>query len=73
MKSKGEIEQSIINITTKILHEYPELMKYINEMPMNNSEDIELNLESLNEYYYSLEELLNKYAKTHRKTDFNKN
>ncbi|MFT5754002.1 MAG: hypothetical protein ACI9FW_002226 [Flavobacterium sp.] len=66
MKTKADLEQSIIKITTTIKEEYPELSKFIHEMPMNNSENEEVNLKSLKKYYNSLEDLLDKYAKTHK-------
>jgi len=68
MKTKIELEQSIIKITATIHEKYPDLSKFIVEMPMNNSEDVTINLKSLEEYYNSLEDLLNKYAKTHSET-----
>lgn len=64
-----QLEQSIIKITTTIKQEYPELSKFIIEMPDNNSESEEVTIKSLEEYYNSLEELLNKYAKTHSETE----
>jgi hypothetical protein len=33
MKTKAELEKNIANITTKIHQEFPELSKYITEMP----------------------------------------
>lgn len=65
MKTKIELEEAIMNIVLKIHGEYPELSKYITEMPLNatkNEEDIIKNLEN---YYYSLGDLVDKYAKTH--------
>lgn len=69
MKTKIQLEQSIIEITTTIKQEYPELSKFIIEMPENNSESEEVTIKSLEEYYNSLEDLLNKYAKTHGETE----
>jgi hypothetical protein len=69
MKTKMQLEQSIIKITTTIKQEYPELSKFIIEMPENNSESEEVTIKSLEEYYNSLEDLLNKYAKTHSETE----
>jgi uncharacterized protein YecA (UPF0149 family) len=65
MKTKIAIEQKIINITSFIHKEYPELSKYISEMPPNNSENDEITIKTLESYYHSLEELIDKYAKTH--------
>jgi len=67
MKTKTELEQDIIIITTKIHTEFPELSKYISEMPENVSEigAAGIGTKNLKEYYNSLEELLLKYSKTH--------
>jgi hypothetical protein len=73
MKTKADLEQSIIKITTTIKQEYPELSKFIVEMPMNNSENEEVNLKSLEKYYNSLEDLLSKYAKTHNEAKTKEN
>jgi hypothetical protein len=65
MKTKMQLEQSIIKLTTTIKQGYPELAEFIIEMPENNAESEEVNIKSLEEYYNSLEDLLKKYAKTH--------
>ena len=62
MKTKIELEQGIIKFTTKIQTEFPELSKYIIEIPNNNSENEE---KSLADYYSSLKNILYEYAKTH--------
>lgn len=64
-----QLEQSIIKITTTIKQKYPELSTFIIEMPENNSESQEVTIKSLEEYYNSLEGLLNKYVKTHSETE----
>jgi hypothetical protein len=48
--------------------EYPELSKYLEEMPLNVSENDKdaINIKNLNEYYNSLKELLAQYSKTHK-------
>ncbi len=66
MKSIKEVEQNIIKITSKIHQEFPELSDFIKEMPENNSEEEALNLENLEEYYFSLLELLNQYRKSRK-------
>ena len=68
MKTKAELEQDIINITTKINTEYPELSKYIREMPVNISENDKgaINMNNMEEYYNSLVELYTEYSKTHK-------
>lgn len=65
MITQIEIEKKIIKITSVIQIEYPELAKYIKEMPDNNSENAEVTIKTLQEYYHSLEEILGKYAKSH--------
>ena len=67
MKTKTELEKDILNITMKIHMEYPELSKYIKEMPVNVSENDKdaINIKNMKEYYNSLKELLGEYSKTH--------
>lgn len=65
MKTKIELDQNIINITTKIQTEFPELVKYITEMPENNSEEAAVNLKNLADYCDSLHNILAEYSKTH--------
>jgi hypothetical protein len=67
MSTKAKLEQDIVSITMKIHAEFPELSKYIAEMPINNSEKSKegINNKNLNEYYNSLVELLGEYSKTH--------
>jgi hypothetical protein len=67
MKTKIELERSIISITSKIHKEFPELVKYITEIPINISAEAEGNIKNLEDYYSSLEEIISKYAKTHKK------
>ena len=72
MKTKKELEEQIINITSIIHKEFPELSKYIAEMPANNSENDDVTIKTLEEYYRSLEELVDNYAKTHEGTKVKK-
>ncbi len=66
MKTAAELEKKILNITMKIDKEFPELSKYINEMPVKEFErDKDANMKSLEEYYNSLKELFGKYSKSH--------
>ena len=66
MKTKIELEQNIISITAKIHKEFPELSKHITEIPVNNSEEDEINIKNLEAYYNSLNEIVSKYAKAHK-------
>lgn len=70
MKTKTNLEKEIVNITTKILIEYPELTKYIKEMPTTFSQNDKnpINSNNMEEYYNSLVELIAEYAKTHDST-----
>jgi hypothetical protein len=52
-------------MTNKINQEFPELSTFIKEMPDNNSGNNNITIKSLENYYNSLKELVNKYAKTH--------
>ena len=59
--------RDIILITKKIRESYPELIKFISEMPIhiNYETNKKLDLKYLQEYYNSLETLLKKYSTTH--------
>lgn len=63
MKTDSELEQEILKITMEINKEFPELSKYILEMPVTipDKGDVEINSENLNEYYNSLKSLVQKY------------
>ena len=67
MKTKTELEQDIVNITMRIHKEYPELSKYIAEMPVKAivTDPEEMSSNDLQGYYNSLEEVLVEYSKTH--------
>lgn len=69
MADKTDVEwtQDIIRITTEIRTNYPELSKYVEEMPVSlnniNAEDKSPN--NMKEYYESLEMLIKNYKETH--------
>jgi len=67
MKTIHELNDDIQKITTKIATEYPELTKFIVEMPPKNNEKIDENItiQDLKNYYSSLESLLKNYSKDH--------
>ncbi len=62
-----DLNNDILNITMKIQDEFPELSKYIAEMPVTipNKEAPEINTKNLQDYYNSLETLLKKYTRNH--------
>lgn len=65
MKTEKELDIAILQITMKIKEHYPELSKYILEMPdtIPNVENPEMNGKALQEYYDSLDTLLKDYIK----------
>ncbi|CAM3629821.1 hypothetical protein O8E88_002379 [Flavobacterium psychrophilum] len=67
MKTESELNECIVKITMTILNEFPELMKFLNEMPVTipTEQSPEINTKILQEYYDSLEILLYKYAPNH--------
>ncbi len=67
MKTEAELNENIVKMTMTIRNEYPELMKFLGEMPVTipNSESPEINVKILQDYYDSLEDLLRKYAPNH--------
>jgi len=69
MKTENEFNADILKITMIIQEKFPELSKYIIEMPMTIPDDIspEINLKNLKDYYDSLDNLLNRYAVNHNR------
>lgn len=63
-----ELNKDILGITLLIQAQFPELSKYIVEMPVTIPNTIapEINLKILNDYYDSLSVLLNQFAVSHR-------
>tara|TARA_R110002049_G_scaffold248695_12_gene423201 strand:- start:23 stop:226 length:204 start_codon:yes stop_codon:yes gene_type:complete len=67
MESKNDLNDNIRLTTLKIQEEYPELIKYMNEIPINllsNTEKGVTNKE-LKGYLDSLNNLIETYAKEH--------
>ena len=67
MKTETEINKDIIETTMVIDEKFPELSKYIEEMPVTipNINEPEINETNLEDYQSSLDVLLNKYAANH--------
>lgn len=67
MKTEAELNKNIVKMTMTIRNEFPELMKFLSEMPVTipNSVSPEINVKILQDYYDSLEDLLRKYAPNH--------
>lgn len=70
MKTETEWSQEILKITMEIQQEFPELSKYIKEMPVKVVEKDEEGEYSkvMKEYYDSLKDLAGDYSKTHPST-----
>jgi len=69
MKTENEINKDIIETTMVIDETFPELSKYIEEMPVTipNTNEPEINETNLKDYQSSLDALLNKYAANHNR------
>lgn len=66
MKTAADWEKEIQEKTTEIHQKYPELIKYLSEMPMpiSDKENPESLVESLATYYASLNDLIKRYVET---------
>jgi hypothetical protein len=67
MLTTDDLNKEIMDITMKIRAAFPELMKYITEMPVSipNSEQPQINDAALKDYHNSLLLLFNNYAAGH--------
>jgi hypothetical protein len=68
METEVEINAKIMKITMVIQENYPELSKYLNEMPITIPVDNrpEVNLKNLEKYYQTLLNLFRKYVAEHQ-------
>lgn len=68
MKTEEEINTKIMRITMVIQENYPELSKFLNEMPITVPIDNnpEINVKNLEKYYESLINLFRKYVGEHQ-------
>lgn len=69
MKTEAEINNNILRITGVIRSEFPELIKYLNEMPVTIPIDNspEINIEILEDYLNSLLNLVRNYKNSNHK------
>jgi len=69
MKTELELNEMILGITNKIRERNPELLKYLNEMPITvpYQENPEITVKTLTSYYDSLVVLFEKYENSHAK------
>lgn len=67
MKTEEQLNQEILETTTMIRNEYPELIKYLDEtplaIPVDNSPDV--NNKALVDYAQSLKNIIIKYGLKH--------
>ena len=63
LENEKELNSKILKITMTIKEKYPELSKYIEEMPetIPDEKNPDVSLKNLKEYYDSLNTMLNKY------------
>lgn len=68
MERVKQLNERILKTTMMITEKYPELTKYITEMPVTipDEEDPEITIKNLKEYSDSLDNLLKKYASTNK-------
>jgi hypothetical protein len=58
-----DLNLKILQVTTEIKDNYPELIKFLDEMPVTvpDEKDMEITLKNLKSYYDSLNSILNSY------------
>ena len=69
MKTERELNAEILKITLTIQSRFPELSKYIAEMPVTipDEKHPKIDAAALKDYYSSLDVLLKYYAAKHKK------
>ena len=66
MKSVSELNQDIIDKMRIIEEKYPELLKFIGEMPIKTAEKTDkVTTKNLMDYHESLDALIKKYVANH--------
>ena len=65
--AEADLNAKILKITMMIMDQYPELSKYLEEMPVTipNKKNPDITLNNLKTYYESLSLMLNKYKSEH--------
>lgn len=74
MKTEKELNSDILQITIKIKEQFPELSKYVLEMPVTIpvTDNPEINRKALQDYHDSLSVLLKDYIENHVTKDGSK-
>jgi hypothetical protein len=67
LPTEKELNDAILKITMAIQADYPELSKYLSEMPITipSNPNPDIKVKNLSDYYESLQQLVSKYAETH--------
>lgn len=67
VETEKELNSNILKITMRIKDQFPELSKYLEEMPVTipDEKHPKINSENLQAYYDSLNSMLNKYILEH--------
>lgn len=75
MIPESDINEKIMKITMAIKDNYPELSKFLNEMPVTipNENHPEVNQKNLEKYYDSLVNLFRNYVAEHQLINSNRN
>ena len=75
MEPQKELNDQIIAVTQEIREKNPELLKFMDEMPITipNENNPEINNKTLKDYLESLQKILAEYKKEHSDKFLNKN
>jgi hypothetical protein len=67
MEDDKKITDAIAKLSMEISERYPEMSKYVNEMPVTNpdKEHPDINNKILKDYYDNLKSIMQKYADEH--------
>lgn len=65
METEKKLNREILDLTTKIHEQYPELVKYLEEVQTTIPGNKTLTIESLREYKNTLERIIKEYEKDH--------
>lgn len=74
MNAQDELNEKIMKITTVIRENYPELHKYLNEMPVTipSEEHPHVDVEAIQKYYDSLVTIFRNYVAEHQLQNANR-
>jgi hypothetical protein len=69
METEKQLNDAILKMTLTIQNEYPELSKYLIEMPATipDASNPQINIKTLKDYYESLNSILKEYTPNHTK------